>query len=146
MELISIRQAINLFSVSTPCTSTQWERLKGPTSWSPHRREEQIYDPWVACLNRASSALQSTITEPSTTQTLCFILAPWDKREEDKRGGRQVPKVPMVNRQKNRWQGSLTEPTVIIYSNNRTTFNIFWRSGIIESNCHYNFRVLLWYC
>ncbi len=145
MELISIRQAINLFSVSTPCTSTQWERLKGPTSWSPHRCEEQIYDPWVACLNRASSALQSTITEPSTTQTLCFILAPWDKREEDKRGGRQVPKVPM-NRQKNRWQGSLTEPTVIIYSNNRTTFYIFWRSGIIESNCHYNFRVLLWYC
>lgn len=89
MELISIRQAINLFSVSSPCTSTQWERLKGPTSWSPHWREEQIYDPWVACLNRAYSALQSTIAESSTTQTLCFILAPWDKREEDDRGGRQ---------------------------------------------------------
>lgn len=86
MELISIRQAINLFLRLHSLHIYTVGETKGA-----HKLicEEQIYDPWVACLNRASSALQSAIAEPSTTQTLCFILAPWDKREEDERGGRQ---------------------------------------------------------
>jgi len=126
MELISIRQAINLLSISTSSTSTQWERLKEPKSRSLHWREEQIYDPWVACLNQASSALQSTIIESSTTQTLCFLLASRERRKTETSGYNSFPFV-LHGLPRSQWwtgkrsddRGSLTEPIAIIYCNRR---------------------------